>query len=330
MSDPIRLGIVGAGSHMVENLLPALPTASVSIVGLVSRRQKEGQAVARQWRIPVVVPSIEDLIAQGVEAVLVATTPEHHEHVLSLCIPKGVHVFVEKPPARGTKELSQLVALSARYPSTQVFVGYNFRFADGYRELKKVAGGLPRFMHVRFLSSKPRAPWLGYETLEASYLYGVAIHAFELILSELGLQPRIQVLHTRISDSVFATSVNFAFPSGAGATLDLGNYSPLFEPSYEIVTEAGDWVALEAQTHVRVMRHVGLKSPFPHFKGKDQLTYSLPSSRGGYGRAGYSNALLSFLTSVSESLPSESPLSGSESVYAVIETVRTHMSTEHK
>lgn len=318
--EPLRLGLIGLGPHMLENLWPALRVLPGNQVVVVCSRDG-GKAVelARERGAAGATANWQAMLDDDqLDAVVVAATPDLHESVLARCFERALPVYVEKPPARDAERLAALVQLEQQTPSVRAFVGYNFRFGEGYQLLRRALDASPvAGLRLRFVSSKPRAPWLGYATPEQSYLYGVAIHAFELVIDALGPPTRLDARWTPLAPDRFALDVAMVCDAGRFATLALGNYGRQFEFDVECICEGGSHGTLVDQTSLGIV--VDPAPGPPALGGKQRVALDLPSSRGGYHRAGYAGALGAFLDGVRAGQASRSPLAASVPVYDALD-----------
>lgn len=320
MKLPLRVGIIGLGNHARANLIPALRLIeNVKISAISSRQTQIAQKLADDYGVKVVTNNWEQIVnSSDVDAVIVAATPKIHEEVIRCCANRAVSAYVEKPPARNSGELRKLLTAINTKDRTQFCVGYNFRFSDAYVFFNDALRrwGETISLRVRFVSSKPREPWLGFETLEESFMFGVAIHAFDLVLHELGEPESVCARWSYINKAMFSIDVIIGFPQFRSAILNLGNYANKFEFAVESVKRTGVYGIINDQTYLEVCQ-----TATPVLDRKERVVFTLPSSRGGFSRAGYSGILSAFFSSLSSHECVPAPLSESERVYRVIDQV---------
>src|SRR5690349_11257029 len=104
MSAVKRLGVVGCGRAYQRLYRPALRRVKeLHVVGAVDPRFVPASLKS--------YPSLDRLLAAGVDGVLVLTPPELHADHVGEAIEHGVQVLVEKPPALSTAETSAWSAL---------------------------------------------------------------------------------------------------------------------------------------------------------------------------------------------------------------------------
>ncbi|GAB3187033.1 Gfo/Idh/MocA family protein [Nesterenkonia suensis] len=123
---PLRIGLIGLGlrsglaQHVETSETAAVVTGVCDPLPDRRRRGKEAHPEAQAFA------SVEELLASGVDAVLVTTPDWTHEEITVTCLRQGVPVFVDKPLAI-TAEGCDRVLEVARDTGTKVFVGHNMR-----------------------------------------------------------------------------------------------------------------------------------------------------------------------------------------------------------
>jgi predicted dehydrogenase len=123
MSATLRIGIVGCGRLTELGYVPAAVGAdSVELVAVADpdeqrRRQVATAAGARAHA------TAEQVIASGVEAVVIASPPQRHLEHARLAAAAGLPCLVEKPPAPDAAGARELAALD---PAP--WIGFNRRF----------------------------------------------------------------------------------------------------------------------------------------------------------------------------------------------------------
>jgi len=136
MTDPVRIGVVGAGAIAQLTHLPVLSKMrGVELVAIGDNDRPKARALADRFDIPDVYTDIEDLLeGDGLQAIVIATPNHLHEpHVLS-AIAAGLDVLVERPLALTAKGVERIVNAAAR-AGRKVFVANNHRFRSDVQAL---------------------------------------------------------------------------------------------------------------------------------------------------------------------------------------------------
>src|SRR6266849_2411738 len=135
-TQPVRLGVVGAGSFARSVLLPALKHLDVELRGVATASAPSAQQTATGFGFGYAATDWQQVLDdEFVDAVLVATRHDLHATIAAAALRAGKSVFLEKPMALSSDELDDL--LDAWRASGRVLqVGFNRRFAPTYAQLK--------------------------------------------------------------------------------------------------------------------------------------------------------------------------------------------------
>lgn len=136
MTEPVRIGVVGAGAIAQLTHLPVLSKMrGVKLVAVCDNDRPKARALADRFEIADVYTDIEDLLEADELQALVIATPNHlHEpHVLS-AIAAGMDVLCERPLALTTRGVERIVNTAAR-AGRKVLVANNYRFRSDVQAL---------------------------------------------------------------------------------------------------------------------------------------------------------------------------------------------------
>jgi predicted dehydrogenase len=136
MTEPVRIGVVGAGAIAQLTHLPVLAKMrGAQLVGLADNDRPKARALADRFDIPDVFTDIEDLLeADALQAVVVATPNHLHEPHVLRAIAAGVHVLCERPLALTAKGVDRILAAAQR-AGRKVLVANNYRFRSDVQAL---------------------------------------------------------------------------------------------------------------------------------------------------------------------------------------------------
>jgi hypothetical protein len=135
----LRVGVIGAGvmgsNH--ARVLAGLPdTVLVGVVDpLPAQRARAGELAACRT-----FASLEELFAEGVDAVTVAAPTHLHHEIALACIARNVHLLVEKPIASSVEEGREIVAAASRAGVT-LMIGHVERFNPAVAAVKQAISG---------------------------------------------------------------------------------------------------------------------------------------------------------------------------------------------
>ena len=119
MSDlPIRIGIIGAGGIVKSRHLPGFEKIEdCEVVCVHNRRRANAEAVAKEWNIPHVVDSAEEVYGRDdINVVLIGTTPYLHRDLTLASLEAGKHVFCQARMARSLAEAKDMLAAAEKHP----------------------------------------------------------------------------------------------------------------------------------------------------------------------------------------------------------------------
>ena len=129
----IRFGLIGAGSHVKDALLPALKgIADAEIVSVCTQRGINAKALASRVGAASCTTDYRDVLRdESVNAVIIGTRHDLHAEIVLAALAAGKHVFVEKPLCLSEAELDEIAALYAEKMKSglRLAVGFNRRFS---------------------------------------------------------------------------------------------------------------------------------------------------------------------------------------------------------
>lgn len=135
---PLRTAVIGVGS-MGRNHARVLADLNGSeLVGIVDSNTTIGAEVAAATGAAP-LSSVEEAIALGLDAAVVAVPTANHYAVVSQLLEAGVHVLVEKPIAARREEAQELIRL-AEASKRILTVGHIERFNPAVRTLAETLG----------------------------------------------------------------------------------------------------------------------------------------------------------------------------------------------
>jgi predicted dehydrogenase len=136
MTEPVRIGVVGAGAIAQLTHLPLLSKMrGAKLVAVCDNDRAKARALAERFGIDDTYNDIEDLLESGdLQAVVVATPNHLHEpHVLS-ALAAGLDVLCERPLAMTARGVERIVNAAVR-ANRKVLVANNYRFRSDVQAL---------------------------------------------------------------------------------------------------------------------------------------------------------------------------------------------------
>ena len=188
----MRAAIIGAGWIAEEHAavlrrLDGVELAAVCDLDLERARSLAGGApVYADWR--------ELLDAESPDCVFVCTPPLHHREPAVEALRRGVHVYLEKPIARGLDDARAIV--EAAEESTAVCaVGYQWRAVEVLDELQEAVDGQELGLLIGIGTGPTRSrPWFLNRTEGGGNLLERASHGIDLERAVAGEVVEVQAL----------------------------------------------------------------------------------------------------------------------------------------
>jgi len=219
MSEPVRIGLIGAGAIVQVAHLPLLKKLkSVEIAAICDVDVPKARALADRFAIKDVFDDIEDLLAhEQIDAILVATPNHLHEPHVVAGLTAGCHVLVEKPGSLSPAGEQKIGRLAERKGRT-VMIGMTHRYRPDAQAVRSFvqSGELGEIDSIRaswHVSRPARAP-LGWRTRKDESGGGAML--------DLGLTMVDLCLWLAGNPTPVRVSANFTKPKGSGGGGDRG------------------------------------------------------------------------------------------------------------
>ncbi|MCS7061622.1 MAG: Gfo/Idh/MocA family oxidoreductase [Anaerolineae bacterium] len=114
--DKAHIALVGAGWWGTYAHIPALkhhPRAE--LVAVQSRSREKAEQIAADFGVPFACVALEETLAiEGLNGVIISTTPNVHYEQARAALERGLHTLIEKPMTITAAEAGELVALARR------------------------------------------------------------------------------------------------------------------------------------------------------------------------------------------------------------------------
>jgi predicted dehydrogenase len=172
--ETIRVAVVGAGEFGRNHVRVWRELEGVELAGVVDANAERAAKIAAEFGTKV-IPDLDALAAQGVNAVSLAVPTKEHANVGCRLLDAGLDVLVEKPMAASLEDADRLIASAAR--SERILqVGHVERFNPAVVAAQKIVWR-PMFFEVHRLGIfTPRS-------LDIDVVYDVMIHDLDILLS---------------------------------------------------------------------------------------------------------------------------------------------------
>ncbi|TMV50666.1 Gfo/Idh/MocA family oxidoreductase [Paenibacillus mesophilus] len=179
-----KVGIIGLGDIAQKAYLPVVAhDPRIEIAAVMSRSKETAERIGETYRIAGRTTDLSELLAQELDAVFVHSPTETHAEIVTACLERGVHVYVDKPLSYKLEE-SERMTEQAEKRGKLLAVGFNRRFAPMYVEAKRWLEETGGFDLCIAQKHRTRQQTL----LAKETLYDDMIHMIDLLLW-LGAKP---------------------------------------------------------------------------------------------------------------------------------------------
>jgi len=228
-TQPLGLGIIGAGGIARRKVLPALAASKKCRVVAVANPSK-AEEISAEFKVPHAYRTAAQLLRDpDVEAVYIASPVAYHARQIVSAAAAGKHILCEKPLTLNVKEARLAVAAC---PRNRIFLqeGYMMKFHGAHQTIKQLIdeGRLGQLVYLRAQLScwypKMRGAWRqDPKTGGGGSLIDMATHLYDLLEFLAGPIKRVvactgTLVQDYRSEDAATTLVEFA--SGAHGTID--------------------------------------------------------------------------------------------------------------
>jgi predicted dehydrogenase len=118
MSQPLRIGVIGAGGNTRAKHIPGLQAIpEVAVVAVCNRSRESAEKVAREFNIPTMADHWQQIVeSPGIDAICIGTWPNFHAKLTVAALRAGKHVLTEARMARNLAEAELMLAEAKLHP----------------------------------------------------------------------------------------------------------------------------------------------------------------------------------------------------------------------
>jgi predicted dehydrogenase len=226
VTDPTRIGIVGAGSVAQRHAEVLGGFDDVEIAGVTDVAADAAQALAGRTGARAYPGLAELLDDAGPDAVYVCVPPFAHGEPERTLIERGVPLFVEKPLAVDLDVAEDLAAGIAERGLVTA-TGYHWRYMEGVERARALLAGAPaQLVSAAWLDKVPPPAWWIRRERSGGQVIEQATHLLDVALDLVGDVDVVHAFARRVtrpehpdSDVDDATVATLVFASGAIGTL---------------------------------------------------------------------------------------------------------------
>ncbi|WP_282086602.1 bi-domain-containing oxidoreductase [Streptomyces tendae] len=273
---PVRLAFVGAGNYASSMLLPHLAQRDgVELSTVVTTTALSAANAQRKFGFREATTDLDAVLGDAsVDAVFVVTRHSSHAELTRKALLAGKAVFVEKPLALTSQELTGVLDAVEESGNDRLQVGFNRRFAPLLQEARKRFGARTGPASLRYLVNAGRldhGSWYLQQGTEGSRFAGEGGHFVDTASWLLGADP-VSVYAVAPSGNE-DLQVVLGYPDGSTATLSYVTTGAAGFPK-ETLDLVADGKVLQLDDFVRTSVYDGRKrwvsSRLPKARDKGQ------------------------------------------------------------
>jgi predicted dehydrogenase len=255
-----KLGVIGAGSFANSVLLPSIQKAGgIQLVGIASSGGLHAQHSGKKFGFQYATSNDDEILNdQNINTVAILTRHNTHSDLVIKALQAGKHVFVEKPLAIDSAQLS---AISEQLLKTEHCIwttGFNRRFSPLAQQLKSLVSSLQESKYVHYRINAGAIPlnhWTQDPEIGGGRIIGEGCHFVDFITFLVGAAPVAVSAHALPDNGIVLSgakgkyrednvSMTFTFPDGSIGIVDyLANGDKSF-PKERIEVFCGGQIAV--------------------------------------------------------------------------------------
>ena len=181
VSAGLHVGVVGVGRIGALHARTLAGLADVHTVTVTDSDERRAEQLASELHVRV-ARSAEALLAEGVDALVIAAPTPGHAPLIRLGAVAGVPTFCEKPVALDLTTLDAVLEDVAR-AGILVQIGFQRRFDSGYRAARDAVatGALGKVLVLRAATHDPSPPAEQYIAASGGIFRDLHIHDFDAV-----------------------------------------------------------------------------------------------------------------------------------------------------
>jgi predicted dehydrogenase/threonine dehydrogenase-like Zn-dependent dehydrogenase len=318
-SNVVKLGVLGAGLYANATLLPVIKNnKDFELIGIASSGGLHAQHSGKKFGFQYATSSEDEIINDpNINTVTILTRHDSHADLVVKALKAGKNVFVEKPLAVDSKQLTAVTKALSTANHQQLTVGFNRRFSPLAQALHASLSTLhePRHIHYRVNAGYiPLNHWTQNPEQGSGRIIGEACHFIDLITFLVGVPPVSVTAHALPDNGKYRednVSMTFTFPDGSIGVVDyLANGDKSF-PKERVEVFCGGMIAV--LDDFRVLEMVK--------DGKRTVTKLASQDKG------WKNEMTAFAKAIREGgeppIPYEQLIGVTKSSFAGVESIRT-------
>jgi len=234
----VKLGVLGAGLYANATLLPAIKgIRDMELVGIASSGGLHAQHSGKKFGFAYATSSDDEIINDpNINTVAILTRHDTHADLVVRALKAGKNVFVEKPLAITSDQLSVISRQLLKTDHCLLLTGFNRRFAPLAQQLSDFisplafrrgdGGEVHEPMHVHYRVNAGYIPlnhWTQDPAVGGGRIIGEGCHFIDFITFLVGAAPIGVIAHALPDNGKYRednVSMTFTFPDGSIGVVD--------------------------------------------------------------------------------------------------------------
>jgi predicted dehydrogenase/threonine dehydrogenase-like Zn-dependent dehydrogenase len=227
-SSIVKLGVLGAGLYANATLLPVIKNnKDFELIGIASSGGLHAQHSGKKFGFQYATSSEDEIINDPkINTVAILTRHDSHADLVVKALKAGKHVFVEKPLAINSNQLSVISKQLAKTDNCLLITGFNRRFSPLAQNLKSSIVNRQSSLYAHYRVNAGYIPlnhWTQDPNLGGGRIIGEACHFIDLITFLVGAAPVSVSAHALPNGGKYRednVSMTFTFPDGSIGVVD--------------------------------------------------------------------------------------------------------------
>lgn len=226
-SSLVTLGVLGAGLYANSTLLPVIKNnKDFELVGIASSGGLHAQHSGKKFGFQYATSNEDEIINdKNINTIAVLTRHDTHADLVIKSLKAGKNVFVEKPLALDSTQLSA-ISKTLHSANSLLLTGFNRRFSPLAQSLKSQISSLQSPLHAHYRINAgfiPSNHWTQDPIMGGGRIIGEACHFIDLITFLVG-EPPVSVHAVALPNngkySEDNVSMTFTFSDGSIGIVD--------------------------------------------------------------------------------------------------------------
>jgi predicted dehydrogenase len=322
-SKVVELGVLGAGLYANATLLPVIKNnKDFELVGIASSGGLHAQHSGKKFGFQYASSSEDEIINDSnINTVAILTRHDSHADLVVKALKAGKHVFVEKPLAINSAQLSAISKQLKANSQSLLTVGFNRRFSPLAHQLKSSIATRHEPLHAHYRINAGYLPlnhWTQDPNLGGGRIIGEACHFIDLISFLVGVPPVRVAAHALPDQGKYRednVSMTFTFPDGSIGVVD--------------------YLANGDKSHPKERLEVfceGMIAVLDDYVSLITIKDGRKSIQSGAQDKGWKNEMAAFAKSIREGteppIPYRQLLGVTKSTFAAVKSIRTRQSID--